>query len=145
MHGGTLTTLQCHRSQLTTLPRLFLAVQHVLKTDAAFRTAVFPNCFLLLARSSQFAHKQCLRLLLACVDCLTVDESAAFIAQLQREGKRGDVASPDSAAAAAAAASAANTAEAPAAPTPLSQLPSQIASVARCSAHCRISLLACCC
>lgn len=109
----------------------FLCSQHVLKTDSAFRTAVFPSCFLLLARASCFSHKQCLRLLLACADCLTVEESASFLAQLQREGRRADAASPDAAAAAAVAAATSASSEAPAvlAPTPLSQLSSQIASV----------------
>ena len=104
---------------------LFVCLQHVLKTDHAFRTAVFPSCFLLLARVSPFAHKQCLRLLSACVDCLTLEEMSSYLAQVQREGVRGD--SPGAAAAA-------PTAEPPATAAagdlvPLCNLSAQIASL----------------
>lgn len=98
----------------------------MLKTDSAFRTAVFPSCFLLLARMSPFAHKECLRMLLACVDCLTAEESAAFLAQLQREGKRSPSPPAASAATATEQAAAAATVATPSF-APVSSLSTQIA------------------
>jgi hypothetical protein len=104
-------------------------LQHALKTDNVLRGAVFSTCFLPLSRLSAVAHRECLRLLQACVDCLTAEESLSFVQQLQREGCRAElVAAPAPTPAAATPADTSSSASAPPL-APTNALASQIASV----------------
>jgi hypothetical protein len=105
----------------------FCVFQHALKTDNVLRGAVFSSCFLPLSRLSAVAHRECLRLLQACVDCLTAEESLSILQQLQREGCRAEPASASVPAVAASSDAGSSAAPPPLAPT--SALASQIASV----------------
>jgi len=93
---------------LRTLTALITEQRHVMKTDAALRTAVFSQCFLPLARLSPVAYREALRLLLECNDCLTAEESVGFLQSLQREGCRAPSPPPQQQPAAAAEAEGAN-------------------------------------
>ena len=90
---------------LQTIATLLIGLKDTLKTDSALRVALFPGCFLQLARQNAFAHQQCMRLMIAFVDSIPADDISSYLSQLEEGGRRAEAATTDDAAAAGAGAS----------------------------------------